>query len=115
MSDEEIAEGYARTECCNSCTASCEYTKCNMFCNVRNAVLYGLAKGREEKYNLALSQIRHDREKVIEHNERLQKENTGLKTQIEKMKCCENCSKIETCKLFAHINIDVCRDWECGK
>lgn len=34
----------------------------------------GLAEGRKEKYEMALSQIRHDREKVIEYNERLKKE-----------------------------------------
>ena len=49
MTNEEKAIDYARTECCNSCTDSCKKkNKCKMFCNVRNAVLYGLAEGREE-------------------------------------------------------------------
>ena len=34
---------------------------------------------KNEKFEKALSQIKHDREVVIEYNERLQKENTELK------------------------------------
>lgn len=48
----EIAIDYTSTECCNSCSASCEYIKCNMFCNVRNAVLYGLAKGKPKWHDI---------------------------------------------------------------
>ena len=52
MTDEEKAIDYATTECCHSCTSSCDKNKCKMFCNVRNAVLYGLAEGREENEKL---------------------------------------------------------------
>lgn len=48
MTKEELAKDYVQTECCNSCTDSCKKNKCKMYCNVRNAVLYGLAKGIEE-------------------------------------------------------------------
>lgn len=48
MTDEEKAIDYATTECCNSCTSSCGKNKCSMFCNVRNAVLYGLPEGRKD-------------------------------------------------------------------
>lgn len=78
---------------------------------------------KNEKFEKALSQIKHDREVVIEYNERLQKENAELtdelrtlresikdygagcyenglrngkrklEEQIEKMKCCYNCAK----------------------
>ena len=47
ITNEEMAIDYARTECCNSCTNSCKKkNECKMFCNVRNAVLFGLAEGR---------------------------------------------------------------------
>ncbi len=78
--DRTIAIDYATTECCRSCSDSCKKEKCKMFCNVRNAVLYGLTEGRKEKFEKALSQIKNDREKVIEYNERLVKENEQLKT-----------------------------------
>lgn len=52
MTGEEKAIDYATTECCHSCTSSCDKNKCKMFCNVRNAVLYGLAEGREENEKL---------------------------------------------------------------
>lgn len=38
-----------------------------------------------------------------------------LNGQIEKMKCCENCAKIETCKLFAHIDINICENWKLAE
>ena len=47
MTDEEMAKDYAQTECCNSCTDSCKKNKCKMYCNVRNAVLYGLKAGKD--------------------------------------------------------------------
>lgn len=49
MTYEELANDYAQTECCNSCTDFCKKNKCKMYCNVRNAILYGLTKGREER------------------------------------------------------------------
>lgn len=49
MTNEEKAKDYAQTECCNSCTDSCKKNKCKMYCNVVNAILYGLAEGRKEK------------------------------------------------------------------
>ena len=51
MINEEKAKEYAQTECCNSCTDSCKKNKCKMYCNVANAVLYGLAEGRKEKWH----------------------------------------------------------------
>ena len=47
MTDKELAKDYAQTECCNSCTDSCKKNKCKMYCNVRNAVLYGLKAGKD--------------------------------------------------------------------
>ena len=47
MTDEEMAKDYVQTECCNSCTDSCKKNKCKMYCNVRNAVLYGLKAGKD--------------------------------------------------------------------
>lgn len=56
---------------------------------------YGYNKKCEETFEMALSQIKHDRAVVIEENERLHAKNADLEAQIEKMKCCENC--IGTC------------------
>lgn len=97
MTSEEIAIDYARTECCNSCTDSCKKTKCKMFCNVRNAVLYGLAEGREENAE-KFSALEKENTKLKETNNTLYesvmkvgKRNNELKAQIEKMKRCEIC------------------------
>lgn len=51
MTNEEKAKDYAQTECCNSCIDSCKKNKCKMYCNVVNAILYGLAEGRKEKWH----------------------------------------------------------------
>lgn len=83
MSDEEIAEQYAEVNKCVYQNTFVDYS--DDYEEMKHAVLYGLAKGKEEKYNLALSQIRHDREKVIEHNERLQKEIAELKSKNKKL------------------------------
>lgn len=47
MTEEEMVKDYVQTECCNSCTDSCKKNKCKMYCNVRNAVLYGLKAGKD--------------------------------------------------------------------
>lgn len=49
---------------------------------------------------------------VIEH---LQEQNKKLEAQIEKMKCCENCKKVDNCKVFAHVDIKVCYKWESAE
>lgn len=79
MTDEEKAIDYATTECCNSCTSTCKKEKCAMFCNVRNAVLYGLAesKAREQALAERVLQLQSDKGKLIDEN--------------RKMRCCENC------------------------
>ena len=35
--------------------------------------------------------------------------------QIEKMKICENCKKVDNCKIFAHVDIKVCDKWELAE
>ena len=48
---------------------------------------------------------------------RLEKENTELKAQIEKMKCCENCKhhywlyEELSCRIHK-IDVDTCNSWE---
>ena len=56
---------------------------------------FGYNKKCEETFEMALSQIKHDRAVVIEENERLHAKITDLEAQIEKMKCCGNCEHFD--------------------
>lgn len=93
MTDEEKAIDYATTECCRSCSDSCKKEKCKMFCNVRNAVLYGLEEGKRQVTDKTFKKVYQsyvkdkllsfDLEKTLSETRdilKLKKENEQLKT-----------------------------------
>lgn len=99
MTDEEKAEyleSLFQKVCDNvDCSKESDCTTCRI--KVVKGIELGFAEGRKEKYEMALSQIKRDREKVIEYNEELVKKNAELKVQIEKMKNVGNCKHAMTC------------------
>ena len=83
MTDEEKAIDYATTECCHSCTGFCDKNKCKLFCNVRNAVLYGLTEGRKEAYGLYDTEVNDIAKDYEERLKKLEKDNTELKAELQ--------------------------------
>lgn len=86
MIDEEKAEEYVKEKILkhNKDVVLRPKNAVTYIDELKQAYLDGLAEGRKEKYEMALSQIRHDREKVIEYNETLKKENAELKKKSRK-------------------------------
>lgn len=83
MTNKEKAHNFA-------VSLNCEEMKMGELMALRQGAeigyLNGLEEGKKEQFEIALSQIKNDREKVIEYNERLQKENESRKKYIEKLK-----------------------------
>ena len=75
----ELEEKLERKECGNKLLAD----KLEDVTKVKIELEQKLEQIKDEKFGKALSQIKHDREVVIEYNERLQKENTELKEQLK--------------------------------
>jgi chromosome segregation ATPase len=75
----ELEEKLERKECGNKLLAD----KLEDVTKVKIELEQKLEQIKDEKFEKALSQIKHDREVVIEYNERLQKENTELKEQLK--------------------------------
>lgn len=95
MADEEIAEQYADENKSVYQNTFVEYS--DDYEEIKQAVLYGLAKGRKEQFEQDKKCCANcvSEGKVFD----LEKENTELKAQIEKMQCCGNCSKRNECTM----------------
>ena len=82
MTDEKKAEDYAKGKAHEHYHFLFEENNGSPVDFAKLCYLDGLTEGRKEKYEMALSQIRRDREKVVEYNEILIKENAELKAKL---------------------------------
>lgn len=85
----ELEEKLERKECGNKLLAD----KLEDVTKVKIGLEQKLEQIKDEKFEKALSQIKHDREVVIEYNEKLQKENTELKEKLKPENCIEYLAK----------------------
>lgn len=94
MTDEEKAEEITKRDFCNKLCGEkeCSYTiqACPMAQYIYLGSFLGLAEGRKN----------------------IEKENTELKAQIEKMKCCQNCNHHVTGKDCNELCFEKFEKWE---
>ena len=92
MTDEEIAEEYAKG-LCKTCTFDTCRHSIIQTCAIKESIKQAYKDGAEFGYNKAKEEMQEQGLALQSDMDKTIEQNIALKEQIEKMKCCENCAK----------------------